>query len=544
MNKDVWKQIAAELKKNEAENEHKTDFPNQKLRLRCGSWIADKDGVRLEYYNKIGGEVAVKTASPIPIMPVGVLKNIDSGDEMLVIEYYKYGRWHSVITERSKAANSAKIIDLADKGIEVTSDNAKLLVKYLSDCVSRNLDILKQYKAISRLGWVGNEFMPYNDSIKFDGDEQNKYLYEAVCERGSFEEWRDFVKPLRRNIYLRLQMAASFASPLIEKVNALPFVFHLWGGTGAGKTVGLAVASSIWGNPEKGKMWRTLDNTVNYVCNLSGFMCSLPVILDELQTISRTGETYDKLIMRCCEGTDRGRMQYDKALKTRSWNCSYIFSGEEPITKDNSGGGASNRVIEVECKHRVVEDGNGVISFINENYGTAGRRYISGIKNEEDLWGMYNNILKSLLTIDTMEKQAMAMAMLMLGDKMACKYIFEGETPLGIKDVEVFLKSKSEVNRSERAFEFTANLIAANWNRFNGDSTREFWGKTAGKDVVLINKQILCSELDKAGYDFNAIKSEWVKKNYLIPNSQGRYIHQTKCQGVKASYIKLYISDQ
>ena len=62
---------------------------------------------------------------------------------------------------------------------------------------------------------------------------------------------------LRENIYLRLQMAASFASPIIEKVNGLPFVFHLWGGTGTGKTVGLMTAMSIWGNPRMGKTVRT-----------------------------------------------------------------------------------------------------------------------------------------------------------------------------------------------------------------------------------------------------------------------------------------------
>lgn len=543
MNKDIWQQIVDEMKKDELAKESRTDFPNQELKLRCGSWVADRNGVRLECFNKSSGEIAVKTASPIPILPTGVLKNIDTGIEKLLIEYYKYGKWHSVITERSKAANNNKIIDLADRGVEVTSDNAKYLVRYLSDCVAMNLDILPQYKAISRLGWVGKEFMPYNNKIKFDGDEQNKYLYNAVCERGTFEEWREFVKPLRKNIYLRLQMAASFASPLIEKVNALPFVFHLWGGTGAGKTVGLAVASSIWGDPEKGRMWRTLDNTVNYVCNLSAFMYSLPVVLDELQTIKRTGETYDKLIMRCCEGTDRGRMSYDRAQQTRTWNCAYIFSGEEPLTKENSGGGAANRVIEAECKHKVVEDGNGAITFINEHYGTAGPEYIKGISQEENLKDMYNSILNSLLKLDTTDKQAMAMTMLLLGDIMACRYIFKDETPLGIDDVKGFMKTKKDVDKPERAFEFTANLIAANWNRFSSDNMREFWGTAAGDGVVLINKQILCTELDKAGYDFNAIKSEWAKKGYLILNSQGRYVHQTKCYGVRASYVKLFISE-
>lgn len=543
--KDCLKQYRVSIAQQFGTSDSKrTSFTGQPLELNCGQWIADKFGVRKEIMNiNANGAVSEVVASPIPIMPTSILENIDTGIEKLKIEFFKHGKWNSVITERSKAANNNKIIDLADRGVEVTSDNAKHLVKYLSDCVSMNLEILPRYKALSRLGWIDNEFMPYDNEIKFDGEVQNKYLYESVCQSGTLEEWTEFMRPLRKNLYLRLQMASSFASPLIEKVNALPFVFHLWGGTGAGKTVGLAVASSIWGNPQKGRMWRTMDNTVNYVCNLSAFMYSLPVILDELQTIRRSNETYDKLIMRCCEGTDRGRMSYDKAQQTRTWNCAYIFSGEEPITKSNSGGGATNRVIEVECKHRVVEDGNGVIRFINEHYGCAGLEYIKGVSNEKDIKDTYNSILKELLRLDTTDKQAMAMAMLLLGDKMACKYIFKDDTPLEIEDVQKFLKTKKEVDNAERAFEFTVNLIATNWSKFRDDNTREFWGITTKDGAVLINKQVLCSELNNAGFDFNAVKAKWAKNGYLILNSQGRYFHYTKCFGVKATYIKLFISE-
>lgn len=528
-----------------ASDSKRTNFTGQPLELNCGQWIADKFGVRKEIMSiNANGSVSEVSASPIPILPTAVMENIDTGIEKLKVEFFKNGKWNSVITERSKTANNNKIIDLADRGVEVTSDNAKHLVKYLSDCVSMNLDVLPRYKALSRLGWIdGSGFMPYDTEIKFDGEMQNKYLYESVCQSGTLEEWTSFVRPLRDNLYLRLQMAASFASPLIEKVNALPFVFHLWGGTGAGKTVGLAVASSVWGNPQKGRMWRTMDNTVNYVCNLSAFMYSLPVMLDELQTIKRSNETYDKLIMRCCEGTDRGRMSYDKAQQTRTWNCSYIFSGEEPIAKDNSGGGATNRVIEVECKRKVVDDGNGVITFINEHYGTAGIEYIKGVSKEAGLKDTYNLILKELLKLDTTDKQAMAMSMLLLGDKMACKYIFKGDKPLEIKDVQMFLKSKKEVDNAERAFDYTVNLIATNWSKFSDDSSKERWGAPAKDGAILINKQVLCTQLNQAGFDFNAVKAKWAKNGYLILNSQGRYVHQTKCFGVKASYLKLFITE-
>ena len=50
-----------------------------------------------------------------------------------------------------------------------------------------------------------------------------------------------------------MMMAASFASVLLEPLKVLPFVLHLWGTTGTGKTVALMVAMSIWGNPQNGR---------------------------------------------------------------------------------------------------------------------------------------------------------------------------------------------------------------------------------------------------------------------------------------------------
>lgn len=58
-------------------------------------------------------------------------------------------------------------------------------------------------------------------------------------------------------------MAASFASVLLEPLGCLSFVFHLWGGSGTGKTVGMMVAASVWGNPAEGALTRTLNSTPN-----------------------------------------------------------------------------------------------------------------------------------------------------------------------------------------------------------------------------------------------------------------------------------------
>lgn len=165
-------------------------------------------------------------------------------------------------------------------------------------------------------------------------------MYDAITQKGDFDEWVDYCTKLRaESIYLRLQMAASFASPLLEKLQALPFIFHLWGGTGTGKTVGLMVAMSIWGNPRVGKLVRTMDMTANNMALISSFLNSLPFAGDELQIIKRRwGSNYDDIVMFLCEGVDRGRnTSRSTAERLKTWNNAFLFTGEEPITKRRMG---------------------------------------------------------------------------------------------------------------------------------------------------------------------------------------------------------------
>lgn len=212
----------------------KTAFTDQPLELNCGDWIADDKGVRCEDVIQGGDKTIMKSASPIPIMPVEILRNIDNDTEKIVLAYFINDEWRSYICERMVAASNTKIIELANRGIEVTSENAKLLVRYISDVVALNADVIQRNRAVSRMGWYDDQFLPYDSEIKFDGERENKPLYNAIVSKGTAQDWIDYMKPkILQSKLLRLMIASSFASVIISKVNALPFVFHLWGGQGA-----------------------------------------------------------------------------------------------------------------------------------------------------------------------------------------------------------------------------------------------------------------------------------------------------------------------
>lgn len=522
--------------------EYTTDFSFQEYELFCGRWIANDKGVRYENKN---GEIVY--ASRIPLVPVALLENISTGIEKVKIAYMKNGK-RSLICERSVTASASSIVKLADKGLEVTTENAKHLVRYISDCISLNLDTLPCYKAVSQLGWNEEGFAPYSKEIIFDGEKENGSLFRSVTNKGSFENWISVTETLRKSLPVRLMMSASFASVLIERVGALPFVFHLWGGTGTGKTVALMIAMSIWGNPAPGKMVRTMNMTQNSLLATAAFLNSIPFAGDELQTIKSKWDSYDQLIMRITEGIDRGRMSFDKNNEIKTWRCSFLFTGEEPCTKNSSGGGVKNRVIEMEVLKPLIVgySGNEVCNILNANYGYAGLAFIEYISKIENLPEQFNELSAKIIeTSDTTEKQAASMALILLADKLACECIFKNDTPLSFDDVSEYVTSSKEVDIAERAYEFVINHIAQNCNRFVADGNHgEFWGAIRNDEgYVLINAAVLKREMSANGFEFDSVKKKWSDKEYLIKNTAGRYSHYTAAYGVKANYIKLKYGD-
>lgn len=512
--------------------------------LRCGAWEADDKGVRKE---NLG------TACTHPIVPVERLYNLDTETEKLKLAFFKDRRWQYVTVDRAVCADKSSIVkSLANRGVEVTSKNAGALVEYISDVVTLNPQDIPRRDSVNRMGWITPKtFMPYDETIQYDGDQSFNGLYDAITQKGDFDEWVDYCTRLRADsIYLRLQMAASFASPLLEKIQALPFIFHLWGGTGTGKTVGLMVAMSIWGNPRLGKLVRTMDMTANNMALIASFLNSLPFAGDELQIIKRRwGSNYDDIVMFLCEGVDRGRnTSRSTAERLKTWNNAFLFTGEEPITKTNSGGGVKNRVIEAYVEDKVVSDGNTVVSFVTEHYGTAGAEFIRYIQkaDEKALRKRYSEIFKTLLyQYNVTEKQAMSLAVMLLADEIAREVIFITEEPIPTDSIGKFLVSEKEVDITERAYDFIVDLVSRNLNRFRDDENNrgEIWGKIEN-GVVIINRGVLQEQLDKGGFDMTAALKKLDAKGYLIRNSQGRFTHQTKVFGQKANYIKITVDPE
>lgn len=496
-----------------------------------------------------GRWVSDKTISLKPFLPTAIMDNQDEEMQKVEVSLWERHRWKRTVVNREVLCNSSKVVQLANMGFPVGSDNNKDVARYFNSILAEHDEQMPRHASRSVMGWARLDgqtvFMPYTDALAFDGEETYKHLYNAISERGTLNEWCDFMRDVRsESVEMRLTMAASFASPLIELIGENPFILHLWAETGSGKTVALMTAMSIWGEPTNGKMLRSLNMTMNSMLSTAAFLNSIPFAGDELQTLkSRWMKSYDQIIMQLTEGVDRGRMQNDKLLRTKSWRNSFIFSGEEPIIKASSGGGAVNRVVqlEVNSERKITNRGNEVANFVREHYGTAGRAWIETLRSEQNLRDDYNATFTAIMqNTDTTDKQAGAAAILLLADNLASERFFPGERKLWVEDIKPFLASKSQVDISERAYDYVVGVISENSVNFKEDAIHQ-WGGFDGNDVK-INKTTLIRIMTDAGYDFDACKKKWSRTGKLIV-SDGKFSRYSSVNGVRGHYVTLHLPE-
>lgn len=527
-----------------------SDFPNQPLELECGDWHCDSTGV-----SKILKE-REEYACQHPIMPVEKLVNIDTGEEKLRVAFYKGKYWRDFIASKRDLFDSSKIIQFSAIGVSVTSSSAKLLSEYLCNVETYNQDIIPETESVGRLGYIGDgsQFSPYVDNLIFDGEANYYSIYEAISSKGNYSVWLEEAKNCRSgSLTAQIMLAASFASPLLNKMGCLPFFVHLWGvESGTGKTVALMLAASVWGNPDVGQYIQTFNSTQVSCERTAAFLNNIPLCIDELQ-LSKDSHGHSKFdVYQLAQGVGRGRGNRAGGIdRVPTWSLCILTTGESPIVQVSAGAGAVNRVVDIECRasESVIKDGFTTSSIIKQNYGFAGREFIEALDDSviEQAKIRYRELFKQLSCGDSTEKQAMAAAMLLVADELADKFIFKTGKALTVEQISGFLKEKSEVSAGQRAYNFLCDWVAINSKRFDysEDNNGEFWGKIEPDgSMVYIVSNVFRKALIENGFDERAVTS-WLRSNNLIqPNKNGRNNAQYRSiGGHQARFIAMYLPE-
>ena len=548
----AYRRVEKEMKRQEKERksrpcslENWTNFDGPYDRMYCGTWIATEEGI----YSQNTGTADV-LACRHPVIPVEVLKNLETDDEQVKLAYKKRGKWKEMIVPKDIMSSANKITSLYKRGISVTSENAKCLVRYLQDIEDLNGENIPVQYSSSKLGWNSTGFLPYDTGITFDGDVRFRQVAESIKATGNRNAWYEHVENLRRSkrIEIKFMLAASFSSVLVQPLGALPYFVDLWGETEGGKSVATMVAASVWADPDENAYigdYKTTDTALEAKADM---LNHLPLILDDTSKKNRKIEdNFEGLVYDLCSGKGKSRSNKDLGLNRENhWKNCILTNGERPLTSYVTQGGAINRILELECGERVFIDPGATAEFIKHNYGHAGHEFVELIKDLgiDAIRDIQQEFLRQLADDEKMQKQSLSLSIILTADKLATDYLFKDHQYISLEEAREVLVDRNELSDNERCYQFLMDKIAMNPARFDGDNENiEKWG-VIEEGYAIIYATAFSTLCKDGGFSRTSFLSWANRKGLLQTEKSGKKLDKIKSfKGNKIRCVFLKLND-
>lgn len=550
----AYKRVERENRRRRREEEKKnvpkslvnnwTNFDGPYDNMICKEWIASDDGIYLMNYNTGFTDIL---ACYHPIIPVERLKNLETGEEQIKLAYKRNNRWSEIIVPKTMITSANKIVALSGRGVSVTSENAKYLVRYLSDVENANDNYINVQYSSSKLGWIQGGFLPYDTEIIFDGDSRFKQLFDSIGEYGNRTVWMEHIKKIRKRgrVEVKFMLAASFASVLVSIVGGLPFFVDLWGETEGGKSVAMMVAASVWANPDESRYIGDFKTTDVALEAKADMLNHLPMMLDDTSKKNRKiEENFEGIVYDLASGKGKSRSNKELGINRENrWKNCILTNGERPLNSYVTQGGAINRILEIECGQNVFENPRETAEIIKHNYGFAGKDFINAVKaiGKEEIVRIQQEFLDRLYDDEKMQKQSMALSIILVADEIATDYIFNDGQYISIEDAKKALIDRNELSDNERCYRYVLDKIAMNGQRFDISTNCEKWGIIEDGYAYMYNQAFdeLCAS---GGFSKKSFLS-WAARNHLVQSdSKGNPTKQKKICGKNNRCVCLKIN--
>ena len=375
------------------------------------------------------------------------LEDVDTGDVRALVRLVDTeGKLVERTIDRDVLMNQGRIIGaLGPMGACVSTDNAKDLVRYLTDCERRLGRARPRRRSVTHLGWADRPlgaFMPYVEpqgNMRFNPSGDGAVKAKPFMEpKGTLDEWVAGMAPARKaSMAFRCVLAATFASPLVAVVDVQTFIVYLWGRSRSGKTPTLKAAGSVWGDPSEGVegYFRTFADTPKSIVRAATLLHDMPVIIDELQSKGSAGggqagkrQAVEDLLYSLSIGHERGALNSDRSMmRTGSWRSLTIATGEIPIVGDSTQQGAANRTLELNAEpFGDTRAAKRMHRLVKEQHGTAGRAFIDALRrNPREFYDDgFSAMLDAVGEVAGGHPQADNVALVAFADALAEFYVF------------------------------------------------------------------------------------------------------------------------
>lgn len=488
-------------------------------------WIYSDKGISHIDEKKMVPTLVCRT----PIILTQRLKSMETGEEKIEIAFKRDNEWHKAIYPRSTIFTSRSITALADLGCTITSENAKMVVRFLEALEAENIDVINKADSASTFGWqTGGRFLPgHGDDIVLDIEPSLRGWAAAYHANGTFDAWKKTMQPHRERDKFRFILAASFAAPLLRILSQRIFFVYNWGGSKGGKTAALKAALSAWGDPER--LMVNFNATQVALERMAGFYNDLPMGIDERQLAGQKQESLEKIVYMIASGTGRARGSKGGGLQAlNTWRTVALATGEEPLSTETSQTGVSTRVLEI---YGGPFDNEKDASLMHQqaplNCGWAGPEFIRRIMetDERTITDCYDKMVEQVYAIanGTSGSHIAGISAVALADAMIDTWIFksaaersnatEKKAPLDI-DTESWNRAvdmaKSIIQEqmaagvadvNENATQYIVDWVLSNRQYFGEKAIGTCLGTmSADQGKVYIFPSILNNTLTKAGY--------------------------------------------
>lgn len=555
---DKWAEIMANAKQLDlASLLVKPDhvIPGAPVQLRIPNfWRVNEQGIF--WINNEGDKILV---CPVPILLSKRLRGIETGEEKIEIVFLREGTWHKVVTLRSTLFQTKSITSLADRGLPVTSENARRLVKFLGELEAENMDILELARAVDHLGWVdGKRFIPgHADDVILDVDGSTLALANAYHQMGEPEDWLQLGQILRGRPVPRMMLAASFGAPLLQLLNHRVFLIHSWGPSRGGKTAALKGALSVWGDPDG--LVASFNATKTALERLAGFYSDLPLGVDERQVVGDKQNFIESLVYLLGMGKGKARGAKNGGLQAfKAWRTIAITTGEEPLSGDQSQTGVKTRVLELWGQPFDDEAAARKVHLLSgQHYGWAGPKFIECLLQDAaahpgQLRKDYEALVEHLQAKapDAMGSHITALAVCCLADCCSSQWIFgltEGEAQdqaLALAETALQkLESAAALDYSTKALEWVESWLVQNISKFRDNDRGDRYGEVrADLNRIYILPSALEPALKTAGFNSRRVLQDFADQGLIdVDKDRKRFKMTVRIDGhaVKAVALRL-----
>lgn len=485
-----------------------------------------------------------------PIAIVGRSRNLHSGQEVMTVAFRRDNTWRDYPIPRAALRDSRSIVKtLAPLGVEVTSEDSKGLVAWLSACEMVNLGVIEVTTVSNQMGWQDEALTTFLWGREAIGEQKIQYLgadgggeglADAFRARGTLAEWQQAVAPVAEHPHVLMALYVSLCAPFLAILDAPAWVLDLCGPTSRGKTSALHVAASVWGQPDPGRdpsACRTWDLTVIGAERTCAALGTLPLMLDD--TSRARPNDIATVVYTAAQGQGRTRGTPDGTARVGRWRLPMISTGEAPLRSFGTAGGRTARTMTLwgqpwrgGAVGGVVRS---VVAGMRAHHGHAGPALLRYLLDKRDTWPGLREMYR--LARDRWVALAPGPTAERLAEYVACvdvcihvvdqAALVPWQLPVGLLE-SLWSTLAAEVHDAHGAEEALAAVYGiavaqrvSYWSLVGDDKIQPHggwlgrWDRTEDWKFVGFLPQTLRKHLEDLGYPYDATVRAWADKGWL-----------------------------